>query len=44
MPWRLIPQTIYDLLGRILPGAVVLLDGLELHNNALRLLATDVVH
>ncbi len=25
MPWRLIPQTIYDLLGRILPGAVVLL-------------------
>ena len=25
MPWRLIPQTLYDLIGRILPASVVLL-------------------
>ena len=23
MPWRIIPQTVYDLLGRIVPGTVV---------------------
>lgn len=25
MPWQVIPQTVYDLIGRILPGSVVLL-------------------